>query len=278
MPLLVVKSAQFTVERNGIALSGIAGENNLRLISRAFALLELLGNGGGGISVASLASGLPKGTVHRILRTLVALGYVRQEPNGKYVLTTKLYQVGRHAVYSIDIRKVARPHLERLAAETMETVVLGILDGPDAVLLDKVDAPRDMALAIAARLGGRAPAYCTAIGKAMLAHFTDEKLAKVIDQTRFAPVTSHTISTLNELMQQLDQVRRDGYAISNEELHEGIVSVAAPLKDYDGEVVAGINVSISSFRLHEERLAQVAQLVKQTAREISQGLGAADRT
>lgn len=253
-------------------MSGTGEDGNLRLIARTFALIELLCDGGRSISELSLMSGLPKGTIHRILQKLVALGYVRQELNGNYALTTKLLEVGHHALYSLDIQKVARPHLEQLARETKETVLLGILEEGYSVLLDQVHAPRDRSVAVMVRLASRTPAHSTSIGKVLMAYLPEETLARLLAMMPLTPVTNHTITSENELKRQLDKVRVDGYAINNEENYEGIVAIAAPIMDYNGDAVAAVNVAVPSFRLGPERTPQLIELVKHAAREISQGL------
>lgn len=273
LPLFVIAYGLAAIKCDGVSLRETHSSDNLRLVQRAFALLELLSEGSKQIGEASRLTTLPKGTVHRIYRTLVNLGYVHQEIGGNYALTTKLFEVASRVVYSLDLRQTARSHLEQLAAETGETAHLGVLNGLTVVFVDKVESPVQRALGMTTRVGGKVMAHCSAIGKVLLADLPPEGLARFIDERDLVRFTSHTVSNIEELGMQLALVRRDGYAINYEEYDEGIVAVGAPVRNHSGKAIAGISLAAPTFRMPVDQMPDLALRVKQTAEEISRDLG-----
>ena len=248
-------------------------ERTVQSVDRALALLERLASRGGSASLSDLARdlGLSKSTVHALLATMRAWGVVSQEADGLYVLGIRLFEWGTAAVSRLDLRTAAGPVLERLMDQFQETVHLVVGDGLDVVYIDKRESPRSMR--IVSQVGRRLPAYCTAVGKAMLAFRPEEELERLLEGATLQPWTPNTITDKEALKAHLAEVRRRGYALDNEEIIEGLRCVGAPIRDHSGQVVAALSVAGLSVRLGPERIAEVIPAVVEAAAEISHRLG-----
>ncbi len=226
------------------------------------------------VSVGQLAAktGYPKSTVHRILGTLCSQGYVQQEPmSGGYSTTVRLFELGAKAVARMDVVSASRPFLERLAAETSETVHLAVLDGGSVVYLDKIDSPH--LLRMYSHVGRRAPAYCTGLGKALLSWLTEGQLHRLYHGKRLRRFTPGTITQLAALETELAAIRQRGFAVDNEEHEPGVVCFAAPVRERTGRVLAAISISIPKLRLAAADRHRCAQLVLLAARSAGERLG-----
>lgn len=214
--------------------------------------------------------GLTKSNAHRLLQTLVACGYVRNlEQSGKYELTLKVWELGAAVVGRIDLKTVALEYMERLCQLSGETVHLSVLEGTEVIYLDKVDSPHPVRAY--SRVGGRAPAYCVATGKALLAHAS----ATLVDEIslELKPYTPFTLTTPNELRAELERVRETGYAVNRGEWRDGVCGVAAPIWNASGHVCAAVGVSGPADRFKPRSLKQLAPTVVSVAQQISGRLG-----
>lgn len=239
-------------------------------------VLEALAKNDKPCGVTELAQqlNLTKSNVHRLLQTLVQCGYASRAPEvGHYQATLKLWELGSQVLSRISVKRVAAPYLELLAKETSETVHLSILDDGEVVYIDKIDSPQPVRAY--SQLGGRAPAYCVATGKALLAYQPQEVIRRLASRlTRF---TSRTVKSIAELERELDRVRQLGYAINRGEWRESICGIAAPILDASGDVVATVGLSGPTERLRPSMLRGFAPIVIQTARAISNSLGHHER-
>lgn len=244
-------------------------------VARALDILELLHRHQElNISRISDMLDLDKSTVHRLLSTLRQRGYVKQDPETqKYATTLRLFEMGLYSVNRKGIIRRAHPRIENLAQEVNETVNLAVLDGPNIVYIDKIESTE----VIRADLGiGRScPAYATSLGKAILAHLPEQRVLKLLKNTTFSPLGPHTMKNTDELLAQLHQVRRRGFALDDEELMEGLACAGAPVLDYAGQPVAAISVAYPRYRYKKDSADETAiiESLMQTAREISAELG-----
>ena len=187
-------------------------------VHRAFRLLEILSDSFGGLGVSELArrTGWPKSSIHNILVTLAQDGFVAQDPeSGRYRMTVKLFSVSGSVLERIDIRVIAYPFLVKLAEATGETVNLGIMDGSQAIYVDAITGPS----AIRANTwpGKRLPIHRTALGKALVAEFPDDRLEAIVKETGLQRSTPNTHMKLRDLKLDLERIRRLGYAVDDEE-------------------------------------------------------------
>jgi DNA-binding IclR family transcriptional regulator len=223
-----------------------------------------------GVSELARHLGLTKSNAHRLLQTLVACGYARNlEQSGRYELTLKVWELGAAVIARLDVRAIAAEYMERLSQLSGETVHLSVLDGAEVVYLDKVDSPHPVRAY--SRVGGRAPAYCVATGKALLAHAP----AILVDQIslELKPFTALTIATPNELRAELERIRQTGFAINRGEWRDGVCGVAAPIWSARDQVVAAIGLSGPADRFKPRSIKQIAPAVTAVAQQISARLG-----
>lgn len=211
-------------------------------------------------------------TVHRYVRTLVSLGYLQQDAATlKYRLDFKVADLGLAAFNSLDMREVARPHLRRLCETWAVTVNMAVLDGSEIVYVERIIGRRSMDLPIG--VGSRQPAYCTSMGKVLLAFLDDDDRESAIRATEFTAPGPRAIPDAEKLRTELRRVRGLGWAMNNEELARGLRSVAAPIRDSNDAVVAAINIHSTPFSVEEVRELLAPEVVA-AARTISRQLGA----
>ena len=187
------------------------------------------------------AAELARPTASRILYTLESLGYVRSK-DGSYALTPRVLELGMTYLQSMNLWDIARPHMEALSAATGNSSSMAQLDGSDIVYVARVAVPKIIALAVS--IGTRFPAPATSLGKALLADLSDDELRTVLAEPSRAGVVARWDPTHDELVVALDEVRAQGWALTDEQLAPGIRSVAAPVRGRDGRAFASINVTV----------------------------------
>jgi IclR family pca regulon transcriptional regulator len=208
-------------------------------------------------------------TASRFTYTLQELGYLERDPQTRlYRVTPQVYAFAISLVGPRNLRQVALPHMERLRDRTGETVVLSIRDGIEIVIVEVVETYHT--LAPRGWVGGRAPVYCSAMGKAMLAHLPEPELARALDAIRFTPRTPNTITNRLDLLKDLEETRERGWSLNNEEFRVGVVSVAAPIFSGEDKVTAAICIDVPSARINDHtHLQGLAEEVTHVAGEIS---------
>lgn len=234
-------------------------------------LLEFLARSETPLGVTELAGSLElgKSNVHRLLQALVELGYVQKnETRGTYQATLKLWELGTALERRLKIKAVARDAMERLLKETRETVHLSILDGDDVVYIHKLDSPEPVRAY--SEIGGRAPAYCVATGKAILAWQHEDYLNGL--SRRLTRHTDKTITKPAEFLHELERIRAAGYAVNRGEWRETVWGVASPIITPDGGVLAAIGISGPSARIKPTMLKRLATDVMAAAEKISSQL------
>ena len=222
-----------------------------------------------GVSELARRLDLSKSNTHRLLQTLAALGYV-VSADGRYQLTPKLWVLGASSISRLDVRRIAMPELERLAEETRETVHLSVLDGDEAVYLEKIDSPQP--IRAYTKIGGRAPAHCVATGKALLAFQSTGRDQCLPEQ--LPGYTDRSITSAGELRRELARIRNAGYALNRGEWRREIGGIGAPIFGPDSAVVAALGISGPTTRVNAATAPALANLVCRAAREVSRRMGA----
>jgi DNA-binding IclR family transcriptional regulator len=246
----------------------------IQVLDRALALLEALSHHGPDLTLVQLSEllKLHKSTAHRLIMVLERHRVIEKNSNtGKYRLGLKLFELGTKAIGQLDLRERARPFLERAVLDTGETVHLCVYDDGEVVYLDKVEPTRSVRLT--SSVGRRNPAYCTAVGKAVLAFLPETQVEMAIQKHGFRQLTRKTISNMIELKGELAKVRELGYALDNEENEEGVCCVGAPVWSFGDRPIAAISVSGPTFRMTPEKVPVVAQCVLAIANSLSRQLG-----
>lgn len=248
-------------------------KGGVQSIERIFDLIEKLATHPAGAGLQRLAGecGLAKSTAHRLLASLMHLGYAMQDPaTGRYRLTLKMFELSSGIVNDMDVMSVAKIQLERLAQRTGEAVHLVVRDGPDTVYIYKTESgPMRMASAV----GLRRPMYCTGVGKAILAGLPAAEVERVWQATDPIKLTEHTITELSILQDQLAETRRTGYALDDEENELGIRCVAVALPGGGIRADAAFSISGQAPYMTPARIARIASLALETRDDIMRELG-----
>jgi len=243
-------------------------------VDRALDILESFGvdNKELGVTEISRILGLHKSTVYGLLNTMENRGYIVQNPSsGKYRLGLKLFELGCRVEKSMDLKKITDYYLEMLRQETGETVHLAIMDSQEVVYIDKKEGLESMRMV--SQVGKRLPLHCSAIGKVLFAYLDQDRIEKIINEKGLLKMTAKTITDPSLLKEELDEIKVKGYAIDNEEIAEGLVCVAAPIRNYSNEVIAAISVAGPKARIDSGKLEAVKESVLQISQAISDKLG-----
>ena len=248
----------------------------MNTIEKAFAILErVLAQQDSGLSFSEIVkiNNLPKSSAHRILNLLVDMGYLVFDQNTKkYRGSLKIAKLGASVIENIDLRSVARPYLQRLHEMTGHTCHLGIINGSRGVYLDKIE-PRTYGIRLFSTIGKDFPLHCTAMGKTLLA-FSETALKSQILRRKLDSFTEYTITDPTILADELEKIRKNGYAIDREEITRGIVCVAAPIINHQNEVVASVSVTFPSYLANERGVDQEIEAVLNCANQMTQETGA----
>lgn len=242
-------------------------------VEKAILILNLLEKKSDGMSLTQISKKLdyPKSTIHGILATLRDFNYVEQDyETGNYRLGTRLFELGNHVAKSWDIRDAALPIMKKLNKRFGETVHLGAEDNGDMLYLEKIDA--NNLINISSEVGFRLPMHCSGLGKVLLAQKSSAELKRFIAQKGLPALTKRTITTVSRLETELEKIRKQGYAIDDGEIMDGLRCVAAPIKDSNGIVRYAISVSAQVKDLYGTRLNQVIQETVRAANQISKEL------
>lgn len=249
------------------------GHGVVKSVLRAVRILESFDREEGmTVTEISRRLGLPKSSVHDILSTLVMEGILEKDSdNSRYHLGLKLFELGDKARSSLEIRKVATPFLKSLNSELDETVHLTVLDEGEVLYIECFESTKR--LRTYSVIGVRAPLHCTAVGKAIMAFLPIEEVEKIIQKKGLEKFTENTIVDKEKLLDELERIRKRGYAVDNMEHEEHVRCVGAPVFNYDGRGFASISISGPSQRVTEEMVPEIAKMVISTTREISKRLG-----
>lgn len=252
-----------------------AGRYRIQAIERAVAILNAFSADEPELGVTEIAEKLElhKSTVHRFLVNLEAAGLVeRDRRSSRYRLGLRIFELGGLVLQQMNLWDEALPFLEGLVRDSGETGHLAVLDGGEAVYIEKVEARR--ALRIPSAIGRGYPAHATSLGKVLLAHLEDEPREQVIADRGLRRCTPKTITDPDLLREELKRVRAQGYAVDDQEYEEGLRCVGAPITGHTGQVVAAIGIGGPATRVTPERVADLSELVMAAAGNLSRRMGA----
>lgn len=239
-------------------------KNPIQVADRLFNVLELLADRGSmGLVEISKELDLNKSTVHRVLNSLIYLGYVTQnEITSQYRLTYKICRLSDSILQKTNFVEIAHPFLKELAFRTGETVHLVQRDGTNAVYIDKVETDINTVRLISS-IGKTIPLYCSGVGKAILAGMEESSVRKIWKFSEICKYTDKTITDCEELIRELEITRKRGYAIDDEENELGVRCVAVALDDHHGKPRFAISISAPEIRMKDERLEELASILKE---------------
>jgi len=242
---------------------------NVRAVERAMEILAAFDgeHEDRGISEIAQATGLPKATAHRIMMTLLNGGFLERAGDGeRFRLGLRVVELGLGALRRLDVRRAAFPYMQQLVDRFQETCDLGIFDRGWVLYVEVVHSQHS--LTIAARIGRRLPAYCTASGRVFLAFLPPEVVEPLLSAP-LAPCTEQTITSIDRLRQELEVTRQRGYALDDEEFEAGIRAVSAPVRDFDGNVIAALSMPGPANRMPPERIPEITAALVDAANAIS---------
>jgi len=247
-----------------------APKNSIQVIERMMALLEVLAEAQDPVSLKQLSqvTGLHPSTAHRILASLTGSRIVERKDAGNYQLGIRLLELGNLVKSRINLREVALPYMQQLHEKIGESVNLGIRHDDEIVYIERTSAGRSL-VRVVYLVGGRAPLHLTSVGKLFLAEDPPQAVKEYAKRTGLPGKTAHSLVTQAALEKELERIRRHNLGFDDEEAEVGLKCVAAPIRDDEGKMVAGLSVSAPT----ERHQSNWPTLVKETADAISHALG-----
>lgn len=247
----------------------------MQSLDRAFTLLELLCQTPGGMAIHQLSerTGLHKSTVHRLLSAMVDRGYVRRIGDGVYRAGMRICELSDYIQENLDVVELARGPMEELSRRTGETVHLVERDGDEVVYIYKVESIHG-AIRMVSRIGMRRPMYCTGMGKAILAFEDDPQVLNYWNRVAHHRYTPHTIVRQEAFLREIQEIRRQGYALDDEENELGVRCAAAAIPVWHGGVSHALSISAPASRMTDERIQTLVPVLLGVRNEIASYLGA----
>ena len=246
----------------------------IKVLDKTFSILDILLQHGSSMHMTEITEklGLYPSTIHRILDTLKHRGYVEQDPKSqKYRLGLKLLELGMAKLHQMDLVKEAIPYLKELVKLCNETVHLGVLEGGEVLYLAKEESSQTIRMI--SYVGKRAPLYCTALGKILLAYMSEEEREKILQNREFPRLTENTITDKEELEKELNRIKKQGFALDREENEKDVRCMAAPIRNYQEKVIAAISISSPIFRINKDVQNNLKEALLKTSEKISKRLG-----
>jgi DNA-binding IclR family transcriptional regulator len=242
-------------------------------VDRAFKILELLSASPEGLRFVDIYEqlSLAKSSAFVLLDNLEMKGYVEKMPEGKYRATLRLFHLGSQVLKNMDIRAIALPYMTALRDDTGFPVHLAMLDGLDVVYLEKVEGTSF--IRFDTYIGKRSPLHLTAVGKSIAAYLTEPQLNEILAARGLGGGTAKAPATLAEFKEMLQAVRKQGYALEDEEEVLGVRCIGAPIWNHDGNVTSSISIISLVREMPEARFAELSSKIIDTAGQISTALG-----
>ncbi|MQR00739.1 IclR family transcriptional regulator domain-containing protein [Glaciimonas soli] len=236
-------------------IDALADPSFMTSLARGLAVVQAFSDSRKPQTIANISqkTGIPRAAVRRCLHTLRELGYVDAELNN-FSLRPKVLTLGYSYLSSTPLTVSAQPYLNNISRTLNESSSLAVLDDSEVLYIARAATSRIMSLAL--NTGSRLPAYCTSLGRVMLAYLPQDQLDEYLARTKLKPMTKNTVVNVKRLRTILADVRQAGYAINNEELELGLRSIAVPVRGATGTVVAALNVGVQAARVSVDQLEQ----------------------
>jgi len=246
----------------------------IKVLTKTFAVLDVLLEHRSPMSMSEISEKLKyyPSTVHRILDTLKYGGYVEQNPvTQKYQLGLKLLELGMAKLHQIDLVSEAKPYLRELAKKCNETVHLGILEDTNVLYLAKEESSQTIRMI--SYVGRRAPVHCTGLGKVLLAYLPSTERKKILGKIELSKLTQKTITDKGQFEIELNKIEQKGIGWDREENEKDVQCIAAPIRDYQGRVIAAVSVSSPAYRVNKKNQDHLQEDLVATCQKISSRLG-----
>lgn len=248
-------------------------DNNVQSIDRALDIIELLSEENQGLGVTEIARdlGMHKSTAYRIIATLAQRGYLEKSSTGTYRIGLKLIEAVSCYINSLELQTEARPYIAKISGELGLTAHLGVLDGNEVVYIEKMDMFSNIRMY--SQIGIHVPSYSCSLGKCLLSNFSSDDVREIMKNCTFQSFTKNTITGIDDLIKDLDLVRRRGWAIDDEESEYDHRCLGAPIYDYRGDIIAAVSASGPASVFTKDRIEPVAEYMTQQAMSISRSMG-----
>ena len=241
-------------------------------LEKGIKILELLAvHGELSVSEAARLMDTNRAGSHRFIATLKDLGYVEKNSAGKYQPTLKIMNLATKVANRFEIRRVAKPYMHRLSMMFKETINLGLFKNQEIIHIDKIDSLE--VLRMDSALGDKAPAYCTGLGKSILAFLPEHELVHYLDNNELTPLAPNTITDREVFLAELERVRQNGYALDDEEMTIGLRCIAAPIFDHNAYPAYAISISGPAMRLTHRVLEDMKEILLTASQELSRAMG-----
>ncbi|WP_086313444.1 hypothetical protein A5821_000947 [Enterococcus sp. 7F3_DIV0205] len=234
-------------------------------VIKTFTIIESFTSAKQEMSLVEIAQAveLPKSTILRFLYTLMTLGYIEQNrENQQYSLSKKFEVISANLISSENLIQLTQPVLYRLSSLLAEATCLSVRAGDQLEYINSIDS-QERILSITQKIGKRAPLYCTGAGKLFLSTFPKEELERYFETVELQPFTPNTITDKQQLLTEIQQVKKQQFAVDNEECELGVFCIATPILNSANQTIAAISVSIPTIRISEEKIKTVLNLSKQ---------------
>jgi DNA-binding IclR family transcriptional regulator len=248
--------------------------NSIQVLDRALDILEVLAIEKKGLGVTEIGNrvNLHKSTVHRILSTLVERGYIEKDSKlGLYKLGLKVVEISSIHLNSVELKTEAAPFLRKLASETTQPVHLAAMVDNIVVYIDKVETINTIRMY--SSIGKRVPIHCSAVGKVILSHMEDDEIREILRKSELYKYTPNTKTDIEEIIKEVKETKKKGWAVDNVEHEENVRCIAAPIYDYRGKVIAAVSTSGVKTVISSDRDNEIKEYVMSAAKEISKRMG-----
>ena len=248
-------------------------DKGVQSVDRVLDMIEALAEEQEGLGITELAGrvGLHKSTAHRLISTLAKRNYIEKTDAGNYKIGMKLIEAVSCYINSLELQTEARPYIADIASHLGLTSHLGVLDGDQVVYIEKMDVVSTVKMY--SQIGLRMHAYCSSLGKCLLSNYSKEDLERRMKNCSFIKFTPNTISDMEQLHKEMAKVRKQGWAMDDQEYEMGHRCIGAPIYDYRGDIIASISASGNVRVLTDDRIRETAEYVKQVGLEISRSMG-----
>ena len=247
---------------------------SIRSIERALKVMDCFSSEKNLLTMAELAhlTNLSKSTVFRILQTLEKYRLISHDPESNcYCLGMKLFELGAIVSSTLSLKKVASRYLDQLEEKLNHTILMGILDEGELVYIDKREGKE--ALKLTSEIGKRRPPYYGMLGKTLMAYLTEEEVDSLLKKYPLQKVASRSITDPKKFKKSLKEIQKKGYTYEWSEAVEGVIGIAAPIRDHQGKVVSAIGIAIPKFNREKINLGEIIKIVIASANDISKALG-----
>jgi len=249
-------------------------EQNVQILDRIMDIIVLMATSSRGMGVTEIGMklNLHKSTVHRLINALVRRGYIEKDQRtGLYRIGLKFVEISSMYMHQLELKTEASPYMRKLTEAAGQVAHLAILDETDVVYIEKMDVFQSLRLY--SQIGKRIPAYCSALGKVLLAGQNEPRMMQIVESLDLKPYTENTITDREALLAELEKTRERGWAIDNEEHERYVRCVAAPIRDFTGRVIAALSISGDFNVLKTSQEEAYIRLVVEAADKISRRMG-----